>query len=50
MKINNQYKMDNIYKCIDIINETEQNLVKNLYMPLLITTFYIEIFQTLNKN
>ena len=26
------------------------NISKNIFMPLLITTFYIEIFQTLNKN
>ena len=44
------YKLNNIYKTIDIINDTEQNIDKNLFMPLLITTFYIEIFQTLNKN
>ena len=49
-KINEKYKANNIYKCIEIINKTEQNITKNLYMPLLITTFYIEIFQTLNKK
>ena len=49
-KISAQYKSNNIHNCIDIINETEANMVKNLHMPLLITTFYLEIFQSLNKN
>ena len=45
-----KYKINTLYQCIDIINETRQNITKNLFMPLLITTFYIETFQTLNKN
>ena len=45
-----KYKTNAIYQCIDLINDTKQNITKNLFMPLLITTFYIEIFQTLNKN
>ena len=45
-----KYKTSSIYKSIDIINNTKQNITKNIFMPLLITTFYIEIFQALNKN
>jgi len=45
-----KYKTSTIYQSIDIINNTKQNITKNIFMPLLITTFYIEIFQALNKN
>ena len=47
---NKKYDSKAIYKCIDIANETNQNITKNLFMPLLITNFYLEIFQTLNKK
>jgi len=49
-KIDGKYKSNTIYRCIDIINETKDNITKNLFMPLLLTTFYIETFQTLNEN
>ena len=49
-KFNKKYSTEAISKCIDITNKTNQNISKNLFMPLLATTFYIEIFQTLNKK
>ena len=48
--LDKKYNTKKIYECIDITNEANQNITKNLFMPLLVTTFYIEIIQTLNKN
>ena len=44
---NETFKLEEI---LDIINETKQNLTLNVYYPLLITTFYLEIHQVLSNQ
>ena len=46
----NKYKLKKINDVINIINETKQNITKNIYSSLLITSFYLEIHQKLSNH
>ena len=46
----NKYQLKKINDVINIINETKQNITKNIYSSLLITSFYLEIHQKLSNH
>ena len=43
-------EIERINKAVDLINKTNDNLNKNIHLPLLLTTFYLEIYNVLNEN
>ena len=43
-------EIERINKAVDLINKTNDNLKKNIHLPLLLTTFYLEIYDVLNKH
>jgi len=50
IKYTKKYRASKFDKILDIINETKKNLTQNVYHPLLITTFYLEIHQVLSNQ
>ena len=48
--LNKKYDVKVFQSLIDIINKTKQDIGKNVFKPLLITSLYIEINQTLRNN
>ena len=43
-------EIERINKAVDLINKTNDNLKKNIHLPLLLTTFYLEIYNVLNEH
>jgi len=48
--LNQKYSLKNFQDLINTINNTKQNITKNAFSPLLFTSLYIEINQTLENT
>ena len=48
--LSKHYKVETLEQLINIINVAKQDINKNVFKPLLITSLYIELTQALNNN
>ncbi|MBI45050.1 MAG: hypothetical protein CMG66_02660 [Candidatus Marinimicrobia bacterium] len=50
ISLSKRYKTETVEQLIKIIDTTKQDINKNVYKPLLITSLYIELTQIINNN
>ena len=48
--LSEKYSANKLEKIIDLLNNAKQDIGKNIFTPLLLTSLYIQINQTLNNN